>query len=49
MIYGPQKVESNEKELTGIILAGCVTAGILVGSNFAFLMLYLVADDIGIK
>jgi equilibrative nucleoside transporter 1/2/3 len=49
MIYGPQKVASYEKELAGIILAGCITAGIVLGSHFAFLMLYLVTGNIGVK
>jgi len=49
MIYGPQSVASHERELTGIIMVGSISAGILIGSHFAFLMLYLITGSIGVS
>eukprot|EP00026_Physarum_polycephalum_P008280 Phypoly_transcript_08362.p1 GENE.Phypoly_transcript_08362~~Phypoly_transcript_08362.p1 ORF type:complete len:227 (+),score=22.00 Phypoly_transcript_08362:819-1499(+) len=48
MIYGPQQVSSGEKEMAGMILSGCLTIGIILGSHFALLMLYLVTGSIGL-
>jgi len=48
MIYGPQQVANAEKELAGIVLSGSLLFGIILGSHFALLMLYLVTGNIGI-
>jgi equilibrative nucleoside transporter 1/2/3 len=48
MIYGPQQVSSAERELAGIVLSGCLLTGIIVGSHFALLMLYLITGSVGI-
>lgn len=49
MIYGPQKVSAHEKELTGIIMSGCILAGIITGAHFGLLMLYLITGSVGIS
>lgn len=49
MMFGPTKAEVHEKETAGFIMTLALNFGIFCGVHFAFLLLYLIEGNIGVK